>query len=89
MADAWLSLGVAALTATALLLTLVAVRAWRLSGSRKVGLLAAAFVVMLGKGLLFSVGLFVARPWSDLVLPSLALDVAALLLLYWAALRPA
>jgi len=89
MADAWLSVAVGALTAAALLLTLLALRAWRHSGSRKVLFLALAFAVVLAKGLLFSVGLFVARPWSDLVLPGLALDVAALALLYLAALRPA
>ena len=89
MGDAWLSLGVAALTGAALLLTLLALRAWRLSGSRKVLFLAGAFAAFLAKGLLFSVGLFSVRAWSDLVLPGLALDVLALGLLYGAARRPA
>jgi hypothetical protein len=87
MADLWLSLGVGVLTATAALLTAVALRAWRHSGSHKVLVLALAFAAVLAKGLLFSIGLFVTRPWTDLVLPGLALDVAALLLLYAAVLR--
>ena len=86
--DAWLSLGVAALTGVAAVLTAVALRAWRHTGSRKVLLLALAFAVFLAKGLLFSAALFVVTDWRDLLVPGLALDVAALGLLYAAALRP-
>jgi hypothetical protein len=85
--DPWLSLGVAALTGVAAFLTVVAVRAWRHSGSRKVLFLAAAFALFLAKGLLFSAALFVVADWRDLLVPGLALDVAALGLLYAAALR--
>lgn len=85
--DAWLSLGVAAYTAIALLLAFVAARAWRHSGSRKVALLAAAFGLLLAKGLLFSVALFQEADWRPYLLPGLALDAAALALLYAAVLR--
>jgi hypothetical protein len=85
--DAWLSLAVAALTGAAAFLTAVALRAWRHSGNRKVLLLALAFAVFLAKGLLFSVALFVVADWRTLLVPGLALDVAALGLLYVAALR--
>ncbi|MEK6975805.1 MAG: hypothetical protein AABY18_05635 [Candidatus Thermoplasmatota archaeon] len=86
--DAWLSLGVAALTTTAAFLVIVALRAWQHSGSRKVLVLALAFAFFLAKGLLFSAALFVVADWRDLLLPGLALDVAALGALYWSALRP-
>ena len=85
--DAWLSLGVAAFTAVAAFLAVVALRAWRHSGSRKVLLLASAFGVFLAKGLLFSAALFVVADWRDLLLPGLAFDILALGLLYAAALR--
>ena len=85
--DAWLSLGVAALTGVAAFLTLLALRAWRHTGSRKVLFLALAFAVFLAKGLLFSAALFVVADWRDLLVPGLALDVVALALLYAAALR--
>ena len=85
--DALLSAAVAAYAAASLLLAAVAVRAWRHSGSRKVGLLAAAFVAFLAKGLLFSVALFVASDWERLLAPGLLLDVAGLGLLYAAVLR--
>jgi CHASE2 domain-containing sensor protein len=84
----WLSVGVAALTGVAAFLTVLALRAWRHSGSRKVLFLALAFAVFLAKGLLFSAALFVVADWRDLILPGLAFDVAALVLLYLAALRP-
>jgi hypothetical protein len=87
MASAWLSAGAAVFTAVALLLTLVALRAWRHSRSRKVLLLALAFAAFLAKGLLLSVGLFATADWRTLVLPALLLDTAGLLLLYGAALR--
>jgi CHASE2 domain-containing sensor protein len=87
VADEWLNIGVAIYTGVALLLAAVAVRAWRHARSRKVGLLAGAFCVLLAKGLLLSVALFRQADWSDLVLPGLAFDVAALGLLYGAALR--
>lgn len=86
--DAGLSLGVAALTGIAAFLTAVAFRAWRHSGSRKVLFLALAFALFLAKGLLFSAALFVVADWRDLLVPGLAFDVAALALLYVAALRP-
>jgi hypothetical protein len=87
--DPLLSLGVAAYAATSLLLAAVAFRAWRRSGSRKVLLLALAFLAFLAKGLLFSVALFRTTDWRDLLLPGLALDVAGLALLYGAVLRRA
>ncbi|MHB1262643.1 MAG: hypothetical protein ACYC2H_13125 [Thermoplasmatota archaeon] len=86
--DAWLSLGVAALTGVAAFLTVLAIRAWRLTGSRKVLMLSLAFAVFLAKGLLFSAALFVVADWRDLLVPGLAFDVVALVLLYLAALRP-
>lgn len=86
--DPWLSLGVAAFTGVAAFLTILAIRAWRLTGSRKVLLLALAFAIFLAKGLLFSAALFVVADWRDLLAPGLAFDVAALGLLYLAALRP-
>jgi hypothetical protein len=89
MASPWLSVAVAVETAVALLLTLVALRSWRHSGSRKVLLLACAFAAFLAKGLLFSVGLFTIPDWGSLLLPGLAFDVVGLALLYLAALRPA
>jgi hypothetical protein len=85
--DTWLSLAVAAYAAVALLLAAVAVRAWRHSGSRKVGLLAGAFLAFLAKGLLFSVALFSVTDWDRLLVPGLLLDLAGLGLLYGAALR--
>lgn len=87
--DALLSLAVAAYTAMALLLAAVAFRAWRRAGGRKVLFLALAFAAFLAKGLLFSLALFRTTDWRDLLLPGLALDAAALALLYGAVLRRA
>lgn len=87
--DALLSVATAAYSALALLLAAVSLRAWRRGGSRKVLLLALAFAAFLAKGLLFSVALFRAADWRDLLLPGLALDAAGLALLYGAVLRRA
>lgn len=83
-----LSLAVGLLTAVAALLTFVSFRAWRHSRSPKVLLLGAAFALFLAKGLLLTAGIFRDAAWKEsLAAPGLALDVAALVLLYLAVLR--
>ena len=86
--DAWLSLGVAAFTASAAFLTALAVRAWRHARTTKILGLVVAFALFLIKGLLFSVALFLVADWRKLLVPGIALDVAALAVLYVSALRP-
>lgn len=83
-----LSLAVGLLTAVAALLLAVSARSWLHTRSRRVLLLASAFALFFVKGLLLTVGIFRDATWEkSLAAPGLALDVAALLLLYVAVLR--
>lgn len=78
----------AAYTIVALALSLVALRSWRYSGSRRVLYLALGFLLFFVKGVLLSVGLFLTEDWARrLLLPSLAIDLAALGVFYGAVLR--
>lgn len=82
------NLVVATLAVVALSLTVVALRAWWFTRSRKVLILAAAFLLFFAKGTFLSIGLFTSPTWQqDLFLPSLVVDVGVLLLFYWAMLR--
>jgi hypothetical protein len=89
VAPLWENVGTAALSVLAFALLLLAVRAYVVTRSPRVLLLGIAFALFLAKGVLLTVGLFHTPNWSQgLLLPSLLLDVGALLLLYAAALRP-
>lgn len=78
----------AAVTVVALVLMLVAARSWWYTRSQKVLLLSLAFGLFFVKGLVLSVGLFLASDWAQrLLLPSLVLDLVALGLFYGAVLR--
>lgn len=79
-----------ALTVTALVLSLVAWRAWRHTESPKVLLLAFGFGLFFLKGMVLSAGLFISGHWeTEVLLPTLVIDLAALSLFYAAALRRA
>jgi diacylglycerol kinase len=85
---ALLSVGVALLTAVAALLVAVSVRSWLHTRSRRVLLLTVAFSLFLAKGLLLTIGIFRDAAWKEsLAAPGIALDVAALVVLYLAVLR--
>jgi len=81
------NIATASLTVFALALTLIALRAWRFSGSRKVLLLAAGFALFFAKGLVLSLGLFVVPDWEELLLPSVLFDLSILTVFYLAALK--
>jgi hypothetical protein len=76
----------AAFTVVALGLTVIAVRAYRYSESRKVLLLATGFFLFLVKGAMLSAGLFFLSPWEQLLLPSIVFDLAILGVFYGAVL---
>ena len=77
----------AAYTALALVLAVVALHAASVSRSRRTVLLAWAFGLLAAKGVLLSVALFVDPQWSRWLAPALALDAAALLVIYLALLK--
>lgn len=72
----------AALVIVAFTLTVIALRAWRHSGTRKVLLLALGFGLFLVKGLVLAVGLFTVTPWEQLLVPSIVFDLAILGVFY-------
>lgn len=86
---AWLqNLAAASLTVLALALVLVALRAWWHARSDKVLYLAIAFGLILAKGLVLTVALFLPAGWSgNVVLSTLMLDLGVLVLFYAAVLR--
>jgi hypothetical protein len=86
---AGLNISLGLFTALALLLFVVAVRAYLHSRSQRVLLLASAFALFLAKGLLLTIAIFRDAEWERLVVPGLFLDAAALALLYVAVLRKA
>ena len=86
--SAALSLLAGAVTALALLLFAVAGRSWLHVRSPRVMLLAAAFLLLVAKGILLSIAIFQDADWEGrYMVPSLALDAGALVLLYLAVLR--
>lgn len=79
----------AAITVAALLLTIVAIMAWRHRRSQRVAILTLAFAVLSAKGLFLSIALFVDSNWERPgLIASLLFDGAALGLFYAAVLRP-
>ena len=85
---AWESVAVALYTGTALLLAAVAWRSWWHARGPRTLFLATAFLLIVAKGLLFTIGVFSSNSWrKDLVVPGVWLDVAALGLLYAGVLR--
>jgi hypothetical protein len=83
------NLVVAVYAAITLIVALAAWRAWSYARSTKVLLLAAAFTVLLVKAVFLAAGLFIEPEWEALFVPSLILDLIAVLLIYLAVLRPA
>lgn len=78
----------AGMTLTAAVLCLVALRAYRHTGSQKVGFILLGFALFLIKGIILSVGLFTTATWGEALLPwSIAFDMAILLLFYAAILK--
>ena len=83
------NLATAAITITAGLLAVVALRAWTHTRSRKVLLVAVAFLVFFLKALVLSAALFTTGRWGEEFLPvSVVADLLVLLLFYAAILRP-
>lgn len=76
----------AALTVVALGLTIISLRAWLHRRSNKVALLASGFGLFLAKGLMLSVGLFVATDWESLITPTIVIDLGILGVFYAAVL---
>lgn len=70
-----------------LALALIALRAARHAGTRKVWILALGFALLLAKAVLLAVSLFTRPDWESLLAPSLVLDVAALACFYGAMFR--
>jgi hypothetical protein len=82
------NLATAALTVLALALTIIALRAWMHTRSRKVLFLALGFGLFFAKGVVLSIGLFTTAEWEDrFLLPSLLLDLVALSLFYASVLK--
>ncbi len=77
----------AALTAVALALSVISLRAWHHARSQKVLLLASGFVLFFLKGLVLTIGLFTVSPWDQLLLPSLFFDLGILGVFYMAVLK--
>ncbi len=77
----------AALTAVALALSVISLRAWYHARSQKVLLLASGFVLFFLKGLVLTIGLFTVSPWNQLLLPSLFFDLGILVVFYVAVLK--
>lgn len=78
------NIATAALMVIALGLTLISLRAWLYRRSRKVALLATGFALFFVKGLMLSIGLFVADDWTGLLTPSLLIDLGVLGVFYTA-----
>lgn len=74
----------AALVVVAFAMTAIAFRAWTHSRSRKVLLLAAGFGLFLVEGIMLAIGLFTVRPWEQLLVPSIVLDLGILGTFYMA-----
>lgn len=78
----------AAMTVTAAVLSLVALRAYRHTGRIKIAYVAGAFALFLAKGVVLSAGLFLTTSWGEALLPwSVALDLGILILFYLAILK--
>ena len=89
MADAWANILVAMVTVGAVALTVLALRSWRAHRTKRVLLLACAFVALALKGLFLTYLLFAAPAWERPGLyASLAFDAVALALFCGAVLRP-
>lgn len=87
MAELLENIATSLLTVTTLALTLIAIRAARHAGTRKVWLLAAGFALLLAKALLLTWALFTRPDWESFLAPSLMLDVFALACFYLAMFR--
>lgn len=74
----------AAFVVVAFAMTLISYRAWTHSRSRKVLLLTLGFGLFLLEALMLAVGLFTVRPWEQLLVPSIVLDLAILGTFYMA-----
>ena len=72
------------LVVVSLALTLIAIRAARHAGTRKVQLLALGFALFSAKSLLLTWALFTLPEWERILAPSLLLDIAALGVFYLA-----
>ncbi|MBW3582280.1 MAG: hypothetical protein KY455_04180 [Euryarchaeota archaeon] len=73
------SLATGALTAVALVVALVALRAWWHARTTKVLLLALGFLVFFVKGLFLSVMLFIEPRWAmESLVPAVFLDLVAI-----------
>ncbi|MGB1586275.1 MAG: hypothetical protein ACPHID_04440 [Thermoplasmatota archaeon] len=78
----------AAMTVTAAVLVLVALRAYRHTGRVKIAYVAGAFALFFIKGVILSAGLFLTTGWGEVLLPwSVALDLGILVLFYLAILK--
>lgn len=87
--NVWANLLTAAVTVGAVALAALALRAWRERRTKRVLLLAAAFMCLAAKGLFLTYLLFAAPAWERPGLyASLAFDAAALALFSGAVLRP-
>lgn len=86
---AWLqNLAAASLTVLAVALVLLAIRAWWHARSPKVLLLTFAFGLVLVKGIVLTVALFLPGGWSEnVVLATLLLDLVVLAFFYAAVFR--
>lgn len=73
--------------AASLALLLIAVRAARHAGTKKVRLLAAGFALLFTKAIVLAYALFTRPDWESSLTISLALDVAALACFYGAMFR--
>lgn len=75
-----------ALIVVSLGLTGIALRAWRHSRSTKVLFLTLGFGLFLVKGLVLGAGLFTVRPWEQLLVPTIVIDLGIVGVFYLAAL---
>ena len=88
----WATLAAAALTATALLLTAVAGRAWFVTRDARGGVVTLAFALLTAQGCLASISLLAplaGEAAAVLATSALVLEATALTGLYVAVLRPA
>lgn len=82
------NLATAAMTVTSAALALIALRAWWYVRSPKVLTLAIGFLLFLVKGIVLSIGLFLATDWGQRLLPaSVVIDLMILITFYVAVLR--